>query len=292
MSIPKVDSLCFQDVLGRFTSKHNNEDIDDDDDEANVVANAFFELANAPMVSYRISASCEIHIQQDVSACGHHTGGIVWETSYLLLNFLRATNISENACCNRLLEVGAGCGLVGLGCHKSGSRLIAKEVIITETHDVMPNLLDNWKRNYPCQKDDRRSSSETSTLQLCELDWNNYRDDCKKANIKKHSIDIIVGTDVVFAVGLVEPLIKTMRYLAHEKTIAYLCLQERCKDSHELLLEKAREHDFHIQDISDEYAAIPECQWGKDLECCLLKFTVVTNKQQRKKKRKRSKQTD
>lgn len=271
-------ALCFQDIVLDSASM---DDHDDDDDK---IANAFFELANAPTISYRISPSCEIQIQQDVAACGQHTGGIVWETSYLLLNFLRATGHS----CNRLLEVGAGCGLVGLGCHKS--QTIAKEVFITETHQVMKNLLTNWKLNFP--KEDNPGTTTTFSLRICELDWNQYRNDCKQASIKKHSIDTILGTDVVFATSLVEPLLKTMRYLAHDQTVAYLCLQERCKNSHELLLEKAKDHDFVIQDISEEYAAISDCKWGTDLECCLLKFTIIPNKQSKKRKRTRPKQND
>ena len=85
-----------------------------------------------------------------------------------------------------------------------------------------------------------------------------------------------------------------MRYLAHDETVGYLCLQERCKDSHRLLFDKAATYDFKIEDISDEYAALPECAWGKELECCLLMFTIDKKvaKKTRKGKRKRSKDTD
>ncbi|CAJ1947649.1 unnamed protein product [Cylindrotheca closterium] len=318
MSSPNKSSrqvLCFQDLLNIEGSRssqrnsrhhHGQNDDDSEDDGQNAVATAFFELANAEAISYRISPALEIVIHQDVSACGQHTGGIVWETSYLLLNYLRATGHS----CQRLLEVGAGCGLVGLGCHKMGTKLATKEVIITETNEVMKNLTENWRRNYPSSSketsgtddvdddDDDNNNKESSDpkLRICELDWTRYREDCKKVKIKKHSVDTIVGTDVVFATSLVEPLLQTMRYLAHDDTVAYLCLQERCKDSHKLLLDKAGSYDFKIEDISEEYAALPECKWGKDLECCLLKFTIEnkseTTKKARKGKRKRSKESD
>jgi hypothetical protein len=280
MSPSKMGSLCFQDVLTDSLKYQDDAYADDNNGEENVIANAFFDLANAPMICYRIAPSCEINIQQDVSACGEHTGGIVWETSYLLLDFLRATGHS----CQRLLEVGAGCGLVGLGCHKSGD--LAKEVIITETQPVMDNLIANWERNYP-SKEDRKDPS----LRICELDWNTHRQDCNRAEIRKHSVDTIVGTDVVFATSLVEPLLKTMRYLAHDETVAYLCLQERCKDAHQLLLEKAKDHDFDIQDISENFAALSNCKWGKDLDCRLLKLTVAKKRGIRK-RRKLSKEMD
>ena len=172
-------------------------------------------------------------------------------------------------------------------------------MIITECHEVMDNLILNWKRNYPNKKDERDDDNhhnhhhhhddDKQSLRICELDWNTHRQDCKKANIKKHSIDIIVGTDVVFSTALVEPLLKTLKYLSHDQTIVYLCLQERCKDSHELLLNKAKDYDFIIQDISTDYEAFSSCKWGKELECCLLKFTVLQPKKN-KKKRKRQKE--
>jgi predicted nicotinamide N-methyase len=273
--------LCFQDVLASYNND-NHENGDDDDDD---VANVFFELANAPLVSYRLSGSksttaeeetTSIVIQQDVGACGQHTGGIVWETAYLLLHYLLATKHS----CDTFLEVGAGCGLVGLGVHRS--KTIATKVIVTETPPVMNNLLANIERNYP-------SKTKPLSLQAVPLDWKDYETDCAKAQIRPHSIDTIVGTDVVFSTTLVLPLLETLRYLSHKNTVIFLCLQERCKDSHRLLLETAKDHDLMVQDISDDVASLPTCEWGKDLECKVLKLTVRCNTEDKKNKRKRRK---
>jgi hypothetical protein len=266
--------LCFQDTL---SAADKNED----------VALVFFELANAPYVSYRFEkhnkddeASSKdtdvakkeapndcIVIKQDVSACGEHTGGIVWETAYLLLNFLRA----KNKPLKNTLELGAGCGMVGQALNACG---ISKSVIMTEVGDVMKNLLANVERN--------KMHDEKSSLQAHTLDWNACESDCAKAKISPHSMDTVVGTDVVFSTRLVEPLLQTMSYLSHSKTKAYLCLQERCKDSHQLLLDKAKDYGFQIDDISDYVTSLPSCEWGKELDCCVLKFTVMNRKKKRK----------
>ena len=141
--------LCFQDAWDVHCSAQpelkdqtvsgsydGNEDAD--------VSSVFFELANAPSVSYRLQASDSIDddeddsnnddtaatkttsnydaivIRQDVSA-ETHTGGIVWETSYLLLNYLLSSNnwlirnqTAAAATCTTsttttILELGAGC---------------------------------------------------------------------------------------------------------------------------------------------------------------------------------------
>ena len=60
---------------------------------------------------------------------------------------------------------------------------------------------------------DKKSSLEAHTL-----DWNACESDCHRAIIAPHSMDTLVGTDVVFSTRLVEPLLQTMSYLAHSKT--------------------------------------------------------------------------
>ena len=51
--------------------------------------------------------------------------------------------------------------------------------------------------------------------------------------------DVIVGTDVVFAERWVEPLLRSMRRCAGQRTVVWLCLQERCAAAHALLLARA-----------------------------------------------------
>jgi hypothetical protein len=157
---------------------------------------------------------------------------------------------------------------------------IAETVIMTETQPVMNNLTANFERNYP-----KTSLQNDGSLRVFRLDWNSFQEDCEVAQIKPHSIDTIVGTDVVFSTKLVEPLLKTLRFLAHDQTMIYLCLQERCKDSHQLLLDKAKDHELEVHDISEEVTSVSTCEWGKELECCLLKLTVTPTKEKKRKRK-------
>ena len=262
---------CFQDAI----DAHDEEEASDKD-----IANVFFDLANSPLISYRFNAYGDdvIVVRQDIGACGQHTGGIVWETAYLLLNYLRSLRLS----CRNFLEVGAGCGLVGLGVHRAKEISISDQVILTETKPVVRNLMQNFKRNHSRASN---AKDDDVSLRVCQLDWTCFRQDCESANIQAHSIDTIVGTDVVFAIALVEPLLGTLRYLAHGESQIFLCLQERCKDSHHLLLNKAKDHGLNVEDISEQVTTIPNCEWGKDMECCVLKLTVIPSKKKKKRKR-------
>ena len=96
----------------------------------------FFELANSGTVRYRGKAGKTLTVQQDrnIDDC---TGGIIWETAYLLATYLEAQGGLAK---RRVLEVGAGCGLLGLVLATHGA-----EVLLTEAQPAMSNLRRNVK---------------------------------------------------------------------------------------------------------------------------------------------------
>lgn len=365
----KNDSiLCFQDVWNEHCCFNTNLADDDEEIDAEIVSNLFYELANVQSVSYRLEAPPSDHsplhrsssndetndtdetndgtsktktsdvdattatktpatntivIQQDVSGAAQtHTGGIVWETSYLLLNYLLSSNewlgIPPNTnsadTSITVLEIGAGCGLLGLSLHKAFELGIvgkhndnegtaipsSSRVILTETSEVMDNLRGNLERNYPplsCEDESATAldtkSHDEHKLSVEELDWTRYRKDCAVAGIEAHSVDCIVGTDVVFSTRFVLPMLETMQFLSHSGTLIYLCLQERCRDSHRLLLKEASFYGFAIEDISEtvynDETLRRSCGFGRALECKLLKFTVVGEEDNERKTKKKSK---
>jgi predicted nicotinamide N-methyase len=268
----KKDTLIFQDVV---------KDDEKRDDEA--LSLAFFELANVAHVGYRLQqanqrrrqsekddSSILITVEQDTTACGNHTGGIVWETSYLLLNYM----LQKRQKLGRVLEVGAGCGLLGQVLGASGW---CKQVVLTETKEVLVNLNANLERNaelFSAASSKKKKKKQRSIISAQQLDWLAYEKDAID-DLKKHSFDTIVGTDVVFSPSLVEPLLSTLTFMASKASVVYLCLQIRCEDSHNLLLKKAESHGWKMRNISEELASIPECAWGLQMECHLIQLTRI-----------------
>jgi predicted nicotinamide N-methyase len=269
----RTEPLFFQDVVPPATHRPQHEE----GDNLDRLSLAFFELANVPFVGYRLDAKwlrkkkCpapSIVVKQDAGACGQHTGGIVWETSYLLINFL----LSQQNYIGRTLEVGAGCGLLGQVLASSGW---TEKVVLTESAQVMDNLLQNMERN--------KSALQKKGRELAvgrQLDWEHPERDTEfyPNDLQPHSFDTIVGTDVVFAPSLVEPLLSTLWLMSHDTTVVYLCLQVRCPDSHQLLFAKAASHQWTIEDISKELASVPECAWGLHMECRILRLTRIQDK--------------
>ena len=330
-SPPPENITCFPDVLTKYIDNANNSD-----KEASDVSEVFFELANAPIVGYKLSNQSSagqsrapssgrngddkttqfgddqiITVRQN-SSVQEHTGGIVWETSYLLASYLlerhrgddqrqkrkppqnsasigRSADNSPPPPLGKVLEIGSGCGMLGLVLAASG---LSSSVILTECSEVMDDLRSNVQRNidakanslckdvvsaqllrWDCLEEDIAGTDDANT---------NAKNDSKESlQLRPHSFDTIVGTDVVFTPTLVRPLLACLALMAHKHTNIYLCLQVRCADSHDLLLEKASKFGLKVKDCSHK-AFMEECpsacSWGIDMECKLLHITIKKTK--------------
>lgn len=316
---PTTTTPCFPDVLHKYQDAAEG----NDDGEGSDVSEIFFELANASEVAYRLSSSndgakeeadgrsvCQkdqiITVRQN-SSVQEHTGGIVWETSYLLASYLLERDYGPNQrLCQRanrpsantstqpsplgeVLEIGAGCGMLGLVLAASG---LASSAILTECTEVVDDLRSNVARNIAAED----NSLSPDMVSAKQLRWDRLEEDVAlshkyaqgdaKSNsrsvsqLQPHSFDTICGTDVVFTPTLVRPLLACLALLAHQRTNIYLCLQVRCADSHALLLKKASKFGLRVEDCTE--AAFrdecPSCSWGVDMECKLLHITVKKTK--------------
>jgi predicted nicotinamide N-methyase len=265
--LEEKESLVFPDVL----EKWNRGDRDSED----VLVDLFFELANAKEVLYRMRNFRRdgfLRFQQDMSACEHHTGGIIWETSYLLLEYLLEQNGSNKVELGRTLELGAGVGF--LGQCLLAERCCHPVLVLTEAAEVVENLNANVEAN--------RSILEKNVdcrVSVRTLDWTQCKPDIHAAAdcTQPHAFDTLLGTDIIFTTHLVEPLLQTAAYLSHSGTIWFLCVQVRCAAAHELFLTKAPVYGFSVADISNEAFSSKRCAWGKALDCFLFRITRLTS---------------
>jgi predicted nicotinamide N-methyase len=141
----------------------------------------FFELANQDAIRFRLESGRHIQVKQDPSVKG--TGGIVWETSFLLARYLQQPG-QRSLKGLKVLEVGAGCGLLGLSLADAGC-----EVVMSDHPSAMANLSDNTNCN-------RSAIAAPGTISAQQLDWTLAEDIAAVSN--SGPFDLIVGTDVVF----------------------------------------------------------------------------------------------
>lgn len=212
-------------------------------------ATALFELANATHVVFSVGGH-ELTIQQDPSVVG--TGGCVWETAYLMAQWLqpRLAELQRDGPL-RCLEVGAGCGLLGIALAHAGC-----DVLLTEQGTAMDNLSANVAANAP---------PETSggACAAAPLSWT--EDGELDAVAARGPWQVLVGTDVVYKAELVRPLLRTLWRCAGDETKCWLCLQERDADAHAMLLRLAPCFFRRVAPVPLEGLSFSE-----ELECFLL----------------------
>ena len=210
----KVVALRFEDVL---------EAVDADE-----VAELLFALANATHVLYR-TAGGVLTIRQDPAIA--HTGGCVWDAAFALARWAPAQIRTLQAQASpprrlRCLEVGAGCGLLGLLVAHLGC-----DVLITEQPSAMANLRANVAAN--------PATSVGGTAAAAQLSWTDDAEVAAAAG--RGPWDLLLGTDIVYSLELVDPLLRTLHACATTHTQVWLCLQQREPIATARLLERARD---------------------------------------------------
>ena len=299
--------IYFQDLLQKCSisslTTGSSSKMNDKEQMGNDLSEIFFELANSKQIGYKYDSLLKsetkrdetetnfIIIEQD-NECQIHTGGIVWETSYLLASFLESKfkESSLSLPLGKTLEIGAGCGMLGL---VLAAKPLCSSMVLTETEGPMKilrqNVEFNKERCYPSSKQNKNkfntnddNHSFSINAKVHSLNWNNFEEDIRNSNndLLPHSFDTIVGTDVVFSTDLVIPLLQTISKMSHEQTNIYLCLQERCKDAHELLLQKIPNY-FTYQNITNQLQT--HCYWGIQLDCQLYCLKPLPKKKRKRK---------
>tara|TARA_B110001452_G_scaffold179507_1_gene150669 strand:- start:2573 stop:3493 length:921 start_codon:yes stop_codon:yes gene_type:complete len=213
-------------------------------------ATALFELANATHVVFRVGGR-ELTIQQDPSVVG--TGGCVWETAYLMAQWLqpRLDELQRDGLPLRCLEVGAGCGLLGVALAHAGC-----DVLLTEQESAMANLSANVAANAPPE-------ASGGACAAASLSW--IDDGELEAVAARGPWQVLVGTDVVYKAELVRPLLRTLWRCADSETKCWLCLQERDADAHATLLRLAPCFFRRVAPVP-----LDGLSFSEELECFLL----------------------
>ena len=121
----------------------------------------------------------------------------------------------------RVLELGAGCGLVGIAAAKLG----ANEVVMTDLNYALPLMRENVEQN---------KLSDSHQKILCqECDWFNpptLNELFKSLSDDKSEIypDVIIVADCVWLSPLVAPLLRTLKaYTSNSSTSVIISYQQR-----------------------------------------------------------------
>ena len=170
--------------------------------------------------SFFIDDGTSIHIRQTSFGCGK-LGSSIWPSSIALCCHLLSHTIMENT--NKILELGAGCGLPSafLLASSSHTNLVMATDFWQSNDDandkdrLFPNSLFGTNLEYNIQKNENTKN----VGQVVKYDWHKYQAlDDENHPIRQFAPNIIIGSDLIYYPEDVEPFLQTLkRLLSNQK---------------------------------------------------------------------------
>uniref|UniRef100_A0A5B7CF31 Uncharacterized protein n=1 Tax=Davidia involucrata TaxID=16924 RepID=A0A5B7CF31_DAVIN len=202
-------------------------------------------FTDSPVIELRVRDAL-LKIQQDNGSM--HVGTTVWPCSLILVKFVERWHPLTYAASapnpyatlldfrnKRAVELGAGCGVAGMGLYLLG----LNDVVLTDIAPVMPALKHNLKRNKPVL---------AKTLKTAQLYWTNP--DHIKALAPP--FDLVIATDVVYIEESVGPLVSAMEALVADTGVVLLGYQLRSPEAHGLFWELCG-RVFNVEKVPHEH---------------------------------------
>ena len=264
---------------------------------------AFFEMANCPVVSFQIaeddfhsstvfhpeksrtttttssssSNARMIHVEQK-QELENSCGGIVWESAFALAEYLRKTvfmhekkkkkNATKTTLLRDCIDIGAGTGFLGIWVHKVAKM---QRTVLTDTMKCFNLMRRNVERNFSSNDDDDDDDERShATIDVKPLDWTSKQDLDALTTTGRGKFDLLVATDVIFAERLVEPLILCLKTLIDpERGVCYVCAQPRDKAAFELFQDLCAKEFREFRKVPKE-----ELDFSFDAECELFEMRL------------------
>jgi len=157
------------------------------------------------------------------------TGTKLWDSGKILCKYLEKNRKKFRFDGKRVIELGAGCGLTGIVVAAMG----AKQVFLTDQKPCLHLLKQNAARN----EVDKIACTE-------ELDWG-----VTATTNFLPPFDFVVGSDVLYQMESVNPLIEVLDQLADTKTVCLLSLEVRDEFVHKAFFERV-EKFFTVSKVS------------------------------------------
>ncbi|EKX44994.1 hypothetical protein GUITHDRAFT_109040 [Guillardia theta CCMP2712] len=153
------------------------------------------------------------------------TGGVVWDAAYCLVDLISQLGM-ESFRGRRVLELGAGCGFVGLAAASLGAI-----VTLTDRSDHLENLSKNADLN----------TSMENVVDVAALDW----DDREAARRFSEPFDWILASDVVYEQDSHSSLRDLLHSLVGHETIVLISYESRTEKHDAFFTSLERDPAFH-----------------------------------------------
>lgn len=199
---------------------------------------------NSPHTSVIMFDTFGYQLQFSQDPNSKHLGTTIWDASMVLVKYLEKNSRKGRFSPSKLkgkrvIELGAGCGVAGFG-----MALLGCDVVSTDQSEVLPLLMRNAERNTSRVMQSIHDSDSFGSITVAELNWG----DENQIKAVDPPFDYIIGTDVVYAEHLLEPLLQTILALSGPKTTIMLGYEIRSTNVHEKMLEMWK-RNFEVKTV-------------------------------------------
>eukprot|EP01087_Luapelamoeba_hula_P000099 TRINITY_DN10053_c0_g1_i1.p1 TRINITY_DN10053_c0_g1~~TRINITY_DN10053_c0_g1_i1.p1 ORF type:complete len:257 (+),score=25.95 TRINITY_DN10053_c0_g1_i1:78-848(+) len=188
-----------------------------------------------------VPATTDVDTESIVLGQSETPDSTVWDAAVALSAFLCHSPLGTEIRGKRVMELGSGCGLVGIVAYKLGAN-----VVVTDMEDYMPLLRKNVERNCPgARQFEQSSEGETGSISAELLEWG--------SNTHNHhgygsTFDYILGSDIVYALQGFEELAESLLALSDSHTRIYLAYEHRWRDVEGYFFEVVTPH-FKVTEV-------------------------------------------
>ena len=223
----------------------DNEDDNDDDGGGHKKANGYCHFNEEGAVRFAISLfGKELEIHQDPASRTLGHGAVVWDSAVIFCKYLEQNpSVCSSFHGKKVIELGAGCGLSGIAAMMKGS-----SVTLTDMGKVTESLTTANAHRIYSQLTSEGSGAFTHPLlkpTVYPLDWTDWAAFAALGGAAEAPFDILITTDCVFAVSLVEPLVSCLRQLSGKNSVVYCCHEIRDEEANAyFLVELAKYFSF------------------------------------------------
>ena len=214
------------------------------------------------VLEQRPNVSAEHAKESKHSADGSCTASTVWDAGIVLAThvFHKSPAASSSG---RLLDLGAGTGIVGLAAAASGR---FRRVVLSDLPTVVPLLERNASAN--------AKATNGTNVDVLPLTWDD--DQMLDRAASSGPFDVIVGGDLLYRPQVIPPLLHALKRLATRDTVILLAASlQHSPETIRLFASKAQEEDhaggFVVEYLGRE-AAMPCNEWHSE-EVRVLRLT-------------------
>ncbi len=163
-----------------------------------------------------------VEISQETEAdinVDQNTGLKLWDGAYLLAKYVEAgvecgTDFWGGKQC---IELGAGCGLVGLVAWLNGA-----QVTLTDLEDTIPHTEKNINTNMDRWKAKNNLMPPYEKLDIKALSWGK-----ENSSTLNRTYDVILGSDIIYHPDTVVLLLETLDVLSTTETKIFIAYKKR-----------------------------------------------------------------